>query len=195
VVGHFGVTYFGISQLPIADQTGGMQTIVAPVLGGRYWLNRSIGIEAGIGFALASGSATADGTSASLPGQFGLAIHAGVPVALAYGKHYTFEVIPDATIGFTSGSYSPGPGAADISLSGFRFDLGARVGGEIDFGFMGIPELSLVATIGLYIEDKSWSATPSGKPSTGESQLTIATSVQNDPWAIFANNISAIYYF
>jgi hypothetical protein len=194
-VGHLGVTYFGISQLPIADQNGTQQTITAPVLGVRYWMKRSLGLDLGVGFALSSGSVTAGGTSASLPGQFGLAVHGGVPINLATGKHYAFQVIPETTLGFTSGSFSPGGGAPDVSLSGFRFDIGARAGAEIHFGFIGIPQLALVASIGLYIHDQAWSATPSGKPSTGESQLSIATSVQNDPWSIFADNISAIYYF
>ena len=194
-VGHMGATYFGISQLPIADQNGSQQTIVAPVLGIRYWMRRSLGLDLGLGFALSSGSVTAGGTSASLPGQFGLAVHGGVPINIATGKHYAFQIIPETTLGFTSGSFSPGGGAPDVSLSGFRFDIGARAGAEIHFGFIGIPQLALVASVGLYIHDQAWSATPSGKPSTGESQLTIATSVQNDPWSIFADNISAIYYF
>jgi hypothetical protein len=30
---------------------------------------------------------------------------------------------------------------------------------------------------------------------SSDSSTTIATSVQGDPWAIFANSISALYYF
>ena len=93
-VGHMGATYFGISQLPIADQNGSQQTIVAPVLGIRYWMRRSLGLDLGLGFALSSGSVTAGGSSASLPGQFGLAVHGGVPINIATGKHYAFQIIP-----------------------------------------------------------------------------------------------------
>ena len=37
-------------------------------------------------------------------------------------------------------------------FSGIRFDVGARTGFELFFGFIGIPELSLSATVGLQFE-------------------------------------------
>jgi hypothetical protein len=195
VVGHFGVTYFGISQLPIADQTGAQATVVAPVIGIRYWLKPSFGIDVGVGLGANSGSVTSSGTSQSTPGAFGFALHGGLPFALASSRHYAFELIPEVTLGLANGSYSPGGGAPSISLSGLRVDIGARAGAELHFGFIGIPQLSLVASVGLYIHDISYSATPSGGQGTGGQQLTIATSVQSDPWSIFTDNVSAIYYF
>ncbi|MEO6418010.1 MAG: hypothetical protein ABIP39_01285, partial [Polyangiaceae bacterium] len=64
LVGHFGVGYFGVSQLPIAAALpGGMgggglgrDNVNAPVIGIRYWMSKMIGIDAGIGFGLTSGS-------------------------------------------------------------------------------------------------------------------------------------------
>jgi hypothetical protein len=221
-VRRFAVGYFGVTQLPIATGFGNVapapggngapQTAVAPqagsvnapIIGGRYWLQRNMGIDAGLGFGMSGGSTenvngntTVDTDHTSL---FGFALHGGVPFALAYGRHYTFEVIPEATLGFTSGTIkgAPGvngqPGTPDTSLSGFRLDIGGRVGAEIHFGFMGIPELALQGSIGLYLRRESVKASAGGN-SASDGTTTIATSVQSDPWALFVNNISALYYF
>jgi hypothetical protein len=182
----------GISQLPIASATGAAAVISAPVIGARYWFKREIGIDAGLGFAASSGSIDAGGTSTDKPGQIGFAIHGGVPFNVAYGTHYVFQIVPELNLGFTSATLK---GTPDVSLSGFRLDIGARAGAEIHFGFIGVPELALQASVGLYINRTSRSATPSGGQSSGESTTTFGTSVQSDPWALFANNISALYYF
>jgi hypothetical protein len=193
VVGHLGVTYFGVSQLPIGVAGGNPSPIVAPVIGIRYWLKPNLGLDLGLGFGLNNSSITTTGTTTNGPSEFGLLLHGGLPLALASGQHYAFEIIPEVNLGFASGSWSP-PGGS-VSMSGFRLDLGARVGGEIHFGFMGVPQLSLVASVGLYLHDQSTSVTPSGGSSSGQSSLSVATSVQSDPWSIFADNIAAIYYF
>jgi hypothetical protein len=151
-----------------------------------------MGIDAGLGFALASGSSKQGANSTDKPSQFGLALHGGVPFALVVGKHYVFELIPEATIGFTSSTIK---GSVDTDLSGFRLDLGARAGAEIHFGFIGVPELALQASVGLYIHNESRTAKPKVGDESSDSSTTIATSVQGDPWAIFANSISALYYF
>ncbi len=206
VVGHLGVTYFGVSSIPVAavNAAGTPDRVLAPAIGVRYWLNRSIGIDAGLGLGLASGSreTVSGGTTVTTdsPSRFGMLIHGGVPIALAAGKHYTFEVIPELNIGFASGTIK-GTGntpAPDISLSGLKLDLGARIGGEIHFGFIGIPELALQASVGLFVRRESWKASQTVNGATqsdASSVLGFATTVNGEPWAIFANNISAIYYF
>jgi hypothetical protein len=191
VVGHFAVGYFGISNLPIgeAPTTGGgtgtgtapaSASIVAPVIGARYWITPKLGIDAGVGFSDSSAG-------------WGVAIHGGVPLALATSKHLTFELIPEVTVAFAGNS--TGSGAGSFSESGFRFDVGARIGGEIQFGFIGIPQLALQGTIGLYLEHDATSVTPNGQPSVSGSSTTFTTSVGSDPWGIFTDNISALYYF
>ncbi len=186
VVGHFAVGYFGISQLPVGGaaaaggaggaETAGQAFITAPVIGARYWLSQKLGIDVGVGF-----SDSASG--------WGVAAHGGVPLALATSKHMTFELIPEATIAFAGNS--PGMG---LTYSGFKLNVGARIGGEIQFGFIGIPQLALQATVGLYLDHDSFgfsTAANSGSTST----TTFSTSVQGDPWGIFTDNISALYYF
>src|SRR5205814_858666 len=99
------------------------------------WLNRRFGLDVGVGFGLASGSvetvAGGPSTTTDKPSQFGLALHGGVPIALAHGHHFTFEVVPEANFGFTSGTIKtatpPGGNAIpDQELSGLKIDVGSR---------------------------------------------------------------------
>jgi hypothetical protein len=208
-VGHVGVTYFGVSELPfptgITGGAPGFGSVPAPVIGIRYWLSQSLGLDLGLGLGLTSASTdvTTGGSTTSVdqPSVFGGAVHAGVPLALSRGKHYAFELTPEATFGFTSATAKP-PGAAagaavsDISLSGSRIELGARVGAEIFFGFIGVPELALQASVGLHLRrDAVKYSTDTPSFSADASRMTVGTTVEGAPWAIFVNNISAIYYF
>ena len=82
------------------------------------------------------------------------------------------------------------------NLSGIRFDIGARAGGEVHFGFIGVPQLSLVATIGIGFRYESVKLSLSDNTISGSiSGINFGTTVQDAPWAIFTNNISALYYF
>jgi hypothetical protein len=204
VVGHFGVGYLGVSQLPIASGLPGgaagtvaRDNVNAPVIGVRYWLNRGLGLDLGVGFGITSGSTqvVAGGVDRSTdsPSRLGFAVHGGVPLAFAHGKHYSFTVIPEATVGFTNGTIKV-TNAPDVDLSGFRLDLGGRVGAEVYFGFIGIPQLSLQGSVGLFFRREAWKA-KQGDTSASVGETTFATSVQSDPWALFVNNISAFYYF
>jgi hypothetical protein len=240
-VGAFALGYLGASEIPFIETATVTQaapivrldatptTLNAPVIGMRYWISDLLGIDAGIGFRNYSGSVkqhVADLT----PGQeletnieqkdvnqFGMLIHAGVPLALHAEKHWVFEVIPELNLGFSSGKmqdpakgqYVP-QGAAptymnDIKFSGLRFDVGARAGAELHFGFIGVPNLSLQATVGLYLRYDSYKAKGGGNPngtptwpdtlSYSRSNMTIGTSVQDAPWSIFTKNVAALYYF
>jgi hypothetical protein len=120
-----------------------------------------IGIDAGLGFRTTSNSITEHqfvranpsyegDVTYDTPSQTGFLVHAGVPLALKSEKYFTFEAIPELNVGFASGTFkhqattisAPGATAAtypnDISLSGMRLDIGARIGGEIHFGFIDI---------------------------------------------------------
>jgi hypothetical protein len=207
VIGRFGLTYFDITNLPIANPVVGGGTpaaptssnVAAPVVGMRYWFNRRWGLDVGLGLGVAGGSTESVignvDTTVNKTSTTGFAIHAGVPIALAYGKHYTFLVIPNTTLGFTTASYTPPTaGAASQDLSGFLFDIGARAGAEIHFGFIGLPQLALQATIGLSFRRSvfKWS---SANNSASDGTNTFGTNVQADPWSIFRDAVSATYYF
>jgi hypothetical protein len=211
VVGKFGVGYLGLTQLPLgAGQAAGVTrtTLDAPVIGVRYWLMERLGIDGGIGFNFFSSSSEVSppptggsGTQQTDgPAGFGIGLHAGLPVAFAYGKHYKFLLIPEVNVGFTRRGETQPNNQPDIRHGGFRLDAGARVGSEIQFGFIGVPELSLQASVGLGFRRLVWhnsqdafGATPERSSSIGENAFS--TSVQSDPWALFVNNISALYYF
>lgn len=216
-VGHFAIGYLGLTNLPLGGpETYGdptqvsKTTLAAPVIGGRYWVNKLLGIDVGLGFGLSSSSTEAENpnnTNATItndgPSALGLAIHGGVPLALATGKHYTFEAIPEVNVGFTTRtikSNAPQNPPPDIKESGFRLDIGARVGAEVHFGFIGLPELALQATVGLQFQRLVWHASRDAfsntpQQSSSQSSTGLGTTVQSDPWALFVNNISALYYF
>jgi len=216
-VKHLGITYFDITSLPIANTlpvTGGAptlnpggitgSTVAAPVVGVRYWVKRAIGIDIGLGLGFAGGSqeAVTGGVATTVPkvGTTGFAFHAGLPLVVYEGRHYAFLVIPELTVGTTSGKFNPGgtPGGAapapEQDLSGFLFDGGAKIGAEIYFGFIGLPELALQGTVGLTYR-RSVFKLVSGGSSASDGTSTFGTDVGSDPWAIFTNNVSATYYF
>ena len=62
------------------------------------------------------------------------------------------------------------------------------------FGFIGIPELALSATIGVQFEYLRNTQSTGGTDAT-DTTLSISTTVQNNPWDIFTGNVSARYYF
>ncbi len=198
VVGHFAVGYLGTAVIPFPAVGGQPAGLSAPVIGGRYWLNRQMGIDAGLGLAFIAGATEAPAgtgtTTTDKPTRFGVLLHGGVPFALATGKHFTFEAIPELNIGLATATTKGTGGAPDTSHSGFRLDLGARVGAEIQFGFINIPQLALQGSVGLYISRASSSSTAGGS-TTSDGTTSILTTVQNDPWALFTNSISALYYF
>jgi hypothetical protein len=198
-VGHLAIGYLGRRSIYLSDAAGNFAEQAAPVIGVRYWLDPMIGIDAGLGLLLQGGSRTTNpGTSADQQGFTVFILHGGVPLALAGSRHFTFEVIPELNLGFGSSTLpGAGPGGADIDLSGFHFDIGARAGGEIQFGFIGIPELSLQAGIGLALNYDRVKATAKTNPETSVAtgRTALGTSVGDNPWNIFTGNVAALYYF
>ncbi len=213
VVGKFGVMYFGISQQPIgAGAAGGVtrDNVDMPYIGGRYWLQERLGIDVGLGFSFRSSSRSvetgATTTDTDGPAVLAFGVHGGLPLAFAYGKHYKFLLVPELNFGYATQTEAAQnvpagtPQPPDIHRYGMRLDVGARVGTEIQFGFIGIPELALQASVGLNFRHQVWGASQDASGTTpatssSETQSNIGTTVQSDPWALFVNNISAIYYF
>jgi hypothetical protein len=194
-VGRFAIGYLGASDIPLAESA----PVTAPTVGVRYWLNKRFGIDAGLGFGLSNSSNDtvrgATTTNVTEPSKFGFLLHGGVPIALTRGKHYTFQIVPEFNVGFSSSTKkNTGVNAPDTSLSGYRVEVGARAGAEVHFGFIGVPELSLQASVGLNIGFQGTKST-TGNDSVSTSSSGIGTTVQADPWALFTKNISALYYF
>ncbi len=178
VAGHFGVGYLGLRGLTLPG-AGGNTTQDAPVVGVRYWLDPMMGIDAGLGLRFSGGST-------GVPSYNIFIAHFGVPLALAGSKHFSFQVTPEANLGYGTTDFG-GPTTKD-----FHLDLGARVGAEVQFGFIGIPELGLQGGIGAGLNYDHQSVSGGGPSSHA---LAFGTSVGDNPWQIFTGNIAALYYF
>lgn len=192
VVGTFGVGYMGL-----ADINTAAGRIPAPVVGVRYWLSEGMGIDAGLGLGYSSAKTTTEGGGTTVeredPSAFGVLLHGGVPLALATGKHHTFQVIPELNVGYGTSTLKQ-EGQDDTDRTGFLLDLGARAGTEIHFGFMGLPRLALQGTVGVRFSYTSQTS-KQGDSETSSSQIGFGTTVQSSPWAIFTSNLAALYYF
>ena len=189
VVGHLGFGYLGRPGVTVGTTGPGNAPVAAPVVGIRYWFDPGMGLDVGLGFGVNGGSS--DGGDP--PSLWAFVLHGGLPLAMASGRHYTFEIIPEANIGLGGGKAQMG--MTDVSNKGFLLDLGARVGAEIQFGFIGLPELALQGSIGAMFSLTSQSMTPDGGTKVSASQTAFNTTVYNSPWGIFTNSVSALYYF
>jgi hypothetical protein len=196
VVDHFGVGLLGIEALPTPGAAGmggvAIGTVAAPVIGVRYWFAPKMGLDAGIGFGVGGATFNAGGTETKAPDPFALALHGGVPIVFAESNHFAFLVTPEFNLGFTSNTVESAMG--DIKQSGFHFDLGARVGGEIQFGFMDIPQLSLQAGVGLRFNYDGVTLEPPVGAKLEGSRYNFGTTLNGDPWNIFISSIRALYY-
>jgi len=196
MIGRLGVGYLGTNNVLVG--VGGA-SITAPVVGVRYWLDPMIGIDAGLGFNATSGKITSTGNDdIDKAGATAFLLHVGVPLSLAHEGHFSFQVVPEATLGFAStGDTNPADNIEDKD-SGFMLSVGARAGAELHFGFMDIPQLSLQGSLGLYLQTQSGSNTvvdDAGTNKTSDSTTAIGTTLGPDPWDIFTSNITAMYYF
>jgi hypothetical protein len=183
----FAIGYSGVSQVPT-----GVGTLTTPAIGLRYWATPMLGIDIAVGFGWLGGSTEVSGQNMDKDNVFGFVLQGGLPIAIATHRHVSFQVIPFAT--FRHGQTSTGTTAARTDYSGMQVEAGARTGFEVFFGFIGIPELALSATVGLQFETLKNSSTSAGLTQS-ETTSRFTTTVQNNPWDVFAGNIAARYYF
>jgi hypothetical protein len=118
-------------------------------------------------------------------------LHGGVPLSLASAGHFSFQIVPEMNVGLASQS----PDDTDTSLSGFHFDVGARAGAEIHFGFIGVPQLSLQGSVGVRMNVDSTKYSPEMGDDVSTSHFSWSTTVGDNPWNIFTSNVAALYYF
>lgn len=194
VVGHMGIGFLGRRTMSIANGAGTPTPVTAPVVGVRYWMNNSMGLDVGLGLTATTGSIEVDGNSNDKVGVTAMIVHAGVPLALASSGHFTFQVVPEMNLGLaTATDEGPDP---NNDLFGYHFDIGARAGAEVHFGFIDIPQLSLQGGIGVALVHDYVSASNVGADvEVSDNTVTLGTSLNGDPWNIFSGSISALYYF
>lgn len=196
VVGHIGVGYMGRQSMTIgADR----ETVFAPIIGARYWLSDMIGIDAGLGLNIAGGRQTETGAEdVSKTSTTVFFVHAGVPLNLADVGHFSFQVIPEMNFGIGGTGDQDPSDAGEFRDSGIHFSAGARAGGEIHFGFMGVPQLSLTGSVGLFFQHETGRSKAQGGGTEfvqTDSTNSLGTTLGPDPWDLFTGSISALYYF
>lgn len=206
MVGRLAVGYLGFVSIPFGsldgigvNEPGADQIASAPVVGIRYWLNPSVGIDAGLGVTTTFGTEKAESlgvsTSTNATAPTGLAVHFGLPLALKAVKHYAFQIIPEVNIGYAQQAIPNQAATLGIDHSGLHLDIGARAGAEVHFGFIGIPELSLVGSVGLRVDvNQTKTENKATNVTTKSTRTVIHTTVGNEPWDMFVGNISAFYY-
>ena len=198
VLERVGIGWFGVSTIFVGTQG---DTVVAPSVGARYWLNEQFGVDGAVGFAFSGGGATQTTGGMTMesdsPSVIGFLLHAGVPISLFAGPHYTFIVVPEINIGYARIGSEFGDPMMPMQRSdrGFRLDVGARAGAEIQFGFIGVPELALEASVGLTLSHQRQSFSVGDATSGRVATTTLQTLSVNDPWDFFRSTIAARYYF
>jgi hypothetical protein len=192
----WAIGYLGLSQVPVGSTPEGVD-ITVPSIGIRYWTSPTLAFELGFGIGWAGGSTETGGVTMDKDKLWGFIVQGGLPIALSTHRHVSFQLIPYTAIahGQTSTLISNGiGGTTPADYSGLRFDVGARAGLELFFGFIGIPELALSATIGMRFVLKKYTVDTGGLTSS-DTSYDFSTTVQNNPWDIFAGNVAARYYF
>jgi hypothetical protein len=201
VVGRLAIGYLGRNSILVETglestaDPGDEAAISTPIIGIRYWLSDMLGIDAGIGFGMTSGSVDNGTTDTDTPSTKVFLLHGGVPLSLASAGHFSFQIVPELNVGFASRSETIMAGGmeTEIDHGGFHLDVGARAGAEIHFGFIDVPQLSLQGGVGVRLNMDSGST--DGGVETSASRFSLATTVGDNPWNIFTSNVAALYYF
>jgi hypothetical protein len=187
--------------------TGGAPPIPLTVytVGLRHWTTGSWGrfpnwgLDLGVGLAYGRSSVTQPQTGRLVtsdgPSTSGFGFHAGLPLAVRHHRHATFELVPEMDLIWASESLPPQtPGGDATEYRGWSLRAGARAGFEIFFGFVGLPQLAVEASLGAAVTyDKISSKV--GPIERSVRQWGVATLRGSEPWSIFTGNVAAMYHF
>jgi hypothetical protein len=181
-------------------------------VGARYWVSNGLAIEGGLSIGFSSGSRStttpADrGTNTvttDVPNFFGIGFQFGVPIMLAEAKHLSINLTPLVGFHYATSAITTGTddNAADQSGRSLQLTMGANAAAELQFGFIGIPQLALQAQLGLQL--RYTSSTLESVPrrsqlstSSTRSDFGLGTTVGPNYGLgdILSGAISVIYYF
>jgi hypothetical protein len=150
VVGHVGVAArrFDPGPLPLALRPGqgcaaGMTTactVTLGALGARYWMNRNVALNGYLVLGTGGGSVGAQ----SLDTYLGVGPILGMTLLLANWKHLAIGASPELAVVW----FRPAGGDSDSTT---LFQLRAAIEGELHFGFIGIPALSISLQAGAQV--------------------------------------------
>ncbi len=198
VLDRIGVGWFGVSNVMVGTEG---DTLVAPTLGARFWLDGTMGVDVALGLVVGTsgGERMTPVTTMDVegPSTFGILGHAGLPLAFHSSEHYTFLVIPEVNVGFGRIKDTVGGGttSSERSQTGLRLEVGARAGAEIQFGFIGVPELALEASVGVRVSHQRLRRAIGDEDVLRVSATGLQTLSVNDPWDFFRSTVAARYYF
>ncbi len=207
IVKTIGVGYFGQFDVPLGDPNTGTRTVGTQLIGVRYFFSDRAGIDLGVGMGVVTGSDKTEGagtasTTIDRPSSLAMSFKAGVPIVMFSSQHYSFFFEPMALLGFAGETRKPTTAnTANTKHNGSRFFLGGNAGALIQFGFIGIPQLTLDATIGLGLDvqggktEEPIPGSPSLVSKRSFSQTAFGTLTSHQPWNIFHTNVAAIYHF
>ena len=188
--GTVGLGYLGLAAVtppsPVSGLGGliGIFRVQVPMLGGRWWFRGSpLGLDLGLG-------AMASTRSDFISPNFQVVAHVGLPIAVASTQHVIVLLAPEFRAGFSILTDS-GTGATASLL-----ELALRGGVELFFGFIGVSELSLEASVrvGVAREAQTVSFSRFGGGSSSEN-YRFSTSLAGDGASIIASTLSLRYYF
>jgi hypothetical protein len=210
VVGHVGFAYFGSYDVPLGA-TRTPNTVATQMIGIRTFFSPKVGLDVGLGLGILSGSAEVKSgsttTTADAPSTLAFSLKVGLPLVLASSRHYAFFIEPQALFGYAGETVKAnvpvgGTAVPDTKHNGTRFTLGGAAGAMVQFGFIGMPQLALDATLGLGL-DITNAKTEAPDPTAGGgatatrslSALGFSTLSGSQPWNIFHSNVEVIYFF
>jgi hypothetical protein len=180
-----------------------VQNVDLALIGARYWVSDRLGVQVGVGLNHASGdnNLSTAAVGYDTPTMWGMAVHAGVPLVFYHDKHYKFLAQPEVNAVFGTGRTNDNAtanGDQATKMGAWGLDVGARVGAEIHFGFIGIPKLSLQGGIGLHYMLRQAVTSGSENGQIVDRSMTrnyFGTEKFADPWNLFTSSIAALYYF
>ncbi len=213
VVGHLGLQYLGGTGVAALVNGGGTSTMGVPsvnlgsqtlqTLGVRYWLNANLGLDLGVSLGIGSGSTTTGTISQDNPSFFGFGLYGAVPIMIAESKHVSIHIDPFIQLAYGHSGITLGQGTAttDNSVNGLDFAVGGNAVAELQFGFLGIPQLALQARFGLALAYESTSGTQTmvnqnTSVTTTTSSLALGTTLGNySPVDIITGSLGVVWYF
>jgi hypothetical protein len=185
-----GLGYFGRLDAPLG--------VPVHLVGMRVWFRRSVGLDASVGANVDTG----DG-----PRRFAFGARVALPIALLVESHLTLFVAPTLAYAMTSETiegtssmnaitglpYTP----PDAHRRGHAFSGGARLGGELQLGAIGLARVALLASVGLDAHYVRGTTRAAGPPTTRDPEPR-ASETSSNRLAIetsFLTNLGVIFYF
>jgi hypothetical protein len=184
----------GAAPLPLTIYTMGLRRWTTERLGPfRNW-----GFDLGLGLNYTRSSITQPQTGTLTttdgPSTSGFGLHAGLPLAISLHKHAVFELVPEANVIWAKETIPPLAGGEVTTYDGWVASVGARAGFEIFFGFIGLPQLAIEASLGASLNYAKVGSTV-GPIERSSRAWGFTTLRGNEPWSIFTGAVAAMYHF